>query len=94
MYYNSSTEDKGNAKSASFRITGIAFASSVFKREHYRQERHPLRITDFVLGLNTNLCFITSTTTTIPVDAEPKTDIYNSSAFSINSIPSTENGIL
>ncbi|KRY62094.1 hypothetical protein T4B_9756, partial [Trichinella pseudospiralis] len=47
-----------------------------------------------VLGVNTNqACFITLTSTAIPVDADSKIDIYNPYAFSINSIPSTENGI-
>ncbi|KRZ01308.1 hypothetical protein T4B_4442 [Trichinella pseudospiralis] len=69
--------NKCNAKLASFGIAGIAVASSVFNREHYRRERHLLKIMDPVLGLNTNLCFITSTITAIPIDADPKIDICN-----------------
>ncbi|KRZ01310.1 hypothetical protein T4B_8184 [Trichinella pseudospiralis] len=69
--------DKCNAKLASFGIAGIAVASSVFNREHYRRERHLLKLMDPVLGLNTNLCFITSTITAIPIDADPKIDICN-----------------
>ncbi|KRZ20724.1 hypothetical protein T4C_12391 [Trichinella pseudospiralis] len=71
------TEDKSNAKSASFTIAAVAFASSVFNREHYRRERHLLKLMDPVRGLNTNLCFITSTMTAIPINADPKIDIYN-----------------
>ncbi|KRY84530.1 hypothetical protein T4D_10546 [Trichinella pseudospiralis] len=85
MYYNSSSQDRGNAKSASFVIAITAFASSVFNREHYRQERHALKITDFFLGLNKNLCFITSASTDIPIYVDSKIDI--------NRILSTENGI-
>ncbi|KRY62513.1 hypothetical protein T4B_13699 [Trichinella pseudospiralis] len=36
---------------------------------------------DPVLGLNTNLCFITSTITAIPIDADPKIDICNPVLF-------------
>ncbi|KRZ01398.1 hypothetical protein T4B_5298 [Trichinella pseudospiralis] len=71
------TEDKSNAKSASFTIAAVAFASSVFNREHYRRERHLLKLMDPVRGLNTNLCFITSTMTAIPINADPKIDFYN-----------------
>ncbi|KRY73783.1 hypothetical protein T4A_2081 [Trichinella pseudospiralis] len=85
MYYNSSSQDRGNAKSVSFVIAITAFASSVFNREHYRQERHALKITDFFLGLNKNLCFITSASTDIPIYVDSKIDI--------NRILSTENGI-
>ncbi|KRX88740.1 hypothetical protein T4E_9656 [Trichinella pseudospiralis] len=85
MYYNSSSQDSGNAKSVSFVIAITAFASSVFNREHYRQERHALKITDFFLGLNKNLCFITSASTDIPIYADSKIDI--------NRILWTENGI-
>ncbi|KRY95481.1 hypothetical protein T4C_10051, partial [Trichinella pseudospiralis] len=44
-----------------------------------------------VLGVNTNqACFITLTSTAIPVDVDSKIDIYNLYAFSINSIPSSK----
>ncbi|KRY80784.1 hypothetical protein T4D_3306 [Trichinella pseudospiralis] len=43
------TEDRCNAKLASFVIAGIPFASSAFNGEHNKQKRHPRKITDFVL---------------------------------------------
>ncbi|KRX86316.1 hypothetical protein T4E_7287 [Trichinella pseudospiralis] len=62
-------------------------------REHYSHERYYPKIRDFVLGLNTNLCFIKSTSTAIPTDADPEIQIYVPYAISINRILSTENGI-
>ncbi|KRZ01475.1 hypothetical protein T4B_3886 [Trichinella pseudospiralis] len=59
----------------------------VFNREHYRQERYPLKITDFVPGLNTNICCITSTSTATPIHADPKINVYVPYAFSINRHP-------
>ncbi|KRX90432.1 hypothetical protein T4E_2034 [Trichinella pseudospiralis] len=61
---NSSIKETCNAKSISFVIAAITFALSVFNREHYCIHQggnviHPKTMVLFI-GLNTNLCFITS----------------------------------
>ncbi|KRY66905.1 hypothetical protein T4A_6130 [Trichinella pseudospiralis] len=64
LIFNSSIKETCNAKSISFVIAAITFALSVFNREHCCIHQggnviHPKTMV-FFIGLNTNLCFITS----------------------------------